>query len=286
MGEGAMLFRDNFLAARRLVGLGSVIVQPQRAALLASFVMLSLIVVAVCAAASVKYTRYDRFTGYASESVQRAVVSSPFSQGARVDEVYVSLGEVVVPGQPIALLSGSGRALGERPESFNAFVYPLQDPADKQGETFVLSSTLRGAVDRLQVRPGAVASFAQPIAVVRGSSEGIRLQALVPSHSITEVAVGSEVYLKFDAVQASDMEAIKTRVRSISRAPLGPAELAATFGAATSPEPMFLVDLDSGVLSEHPVRKLIRPGVGFRMTVPAERKSLLRWLTGYKDEKA
>ncbi|HGM6729867.1 TPA: HlyD family efflux transporter periplasmic adaptor subunit [Stenotrophomonas maltophilia] len=203
-----------------------------------------------------------------------------------MDEVYVSLGDVVVPGQPIALLSGSGRALGERPESFNAFVYLLQDPADKQGETFVLSSTLRGAVDRLEVRPGAVASFAQPIAVIRGSSEGIRLQALVPSHSVTEVAVGSEVYLKFDAVQASDMEAIKTRVRSISRAPLGPAELAATFGAATSPEPMFLVDLDSGVLSEHPVRKLIRPGVGFRMTVPAERKSLLRWLTGYKDEKA
>jgi len=275
------LFRREYIEGRRRNILGSVFIPPQRAALISSLVMSALIATAMAVASQVRYTRYDKFVGHITESVGRVVVSSPLGQGALVDDVYVKLGDSVVPGQPIALLTSDGDgALGAQPRSFNAFVYSLNPAQQSGGSLYVLTSSAGGYVDRIVMRGASGIAYGQPIVVLRNESRGVQLQVLVPSSSISEIKVGGKVRVQLDSVAEEARAVVPTTVRSISRSTLTPPEISGMFGLAPAGGPMYLVELDPSALTGSSVLKQVRPGMTFRVTVPAETKSLLQWIVG------
>ncbi|MBO9455871.1 HlyD family efflux transporter periplasmic adaptor subunit [Paracoccus sp. R12_1] len=151
----------------------------------------------------------------------------------------------------------------------------------------VLTAPRSGTVTALRATAGETVDSATPLMTLIPSDTILQAQIYGPSRDIGFVEPGQRVLIRYDAYPHQKFGQYDAKVRSVSRATVGPGELAeaagatgplADLGASGQPVYRITVDLDAQSATAYGRDAPLQPGMTLQADIQIETRRLWQWI--------
>ncbi|WP_205412247.1 HlyD family secretion protein [Sphingomonas crusticola] len=151
----------------------------------------------------------------------------------------------------------------------------------KSRNSYTVNAPFSGAIMALPIVRGQSLSPGATVAVFSKTKSELEGELFAPSSSAGLLAVGQEISIHYRAFPYKQFGSASARIISISRAPLTPAEVAASgFNAASIAEPVFRVRarLDKPFMFAYGKKVPLQPGFALDAEIITGHQTFIQWI--------